>query len=69
MINHQCFLSDEILPLVRQAVIQAGPQVVGDSAEAVGSGRALTCTTTLIPHTGGDLSWAARSSSVIECDV
>lgn len=52
-----------------QSVTQAGPQVVGDSAEAVGSGRAPTCTTTLIPHTGGDLSWAGRSSSVIEYGV
>lgn len=51
---------------ISQSVVQAGPQVVGDSAEAVGSGRAPTCATTLIPHTGGDLSWAGRSSSVIE---
>lgn len=51
---------------ISQSVVQAGPQVVGDSAEAVGSGRAPTCATTLIPHTAGDLSWAGRSSSVIE---
>lgn len=32
--------------------------------EAVGSGRASTCASTLIPHAGGDLSWAGRSSAV-----
>lgn len=42
---------------------------MGDSAAAVGSGRAPTCATTLIPHTGGDLSWAGRSSSLIEYGV
>lgn len=43
--------------------------MVGDSAETVGSERAPTCATTLIPHTGGDLSWAGSGSSVIECGV
>lgn len=66
VISHWCFLSDEILPSVSQLLIQAGPQVVADGAEAVGSGRAPTCTATLIPHTGGDLSWAGKGSSVIE---
>lgn len=37
-----------------------------DSAEAVGSGRASTCASTLIPHAGGDLPWAGRSSVVAE---
>lgn len=63
------FLSGEILPSVSQSVSQVGPQVVGDSAEALGSGRAPTCTTSLIPHTGGDLSWAGSSSPVIEYGV
>lgn len=65
MINHLSFFVRRDSP-ISQSVVQAGPQVVGDSAEAVGSGRAPTCATTLIPHTGGDLSWAGRSSSVIE---
>lgn len=37
--------------------------MVGDSVEAVGSGRASTCASKLIPHAGGDLSWAGRSSA------
>lgn len=51
---------------ISQSVIWSGPQVVGDSAEAVGSGRASTCASTLIPHAGGDLSWAGKSSAVAE---
>lgn len=51
---------------ISQSVIWLGPQVVGDSAEAVRSGRASTCAPTLIPHAGGDLSWAGRSSSDAE---
>lgn len=43
--------------------------MVGDSAEAVGSGQAPTCATTLILHTGGDLSRAGWSSSVVEWSV
>lgn len=54
---------------ISQPLVQAGPQVLGDSAEAVGSGRAPTCTQTLIPHTGGDLSRAGKSSPVIEWGV
>lgn len=51
---------------ISQSVIWSGPQVVGDSVEAVGSGRASTCAATLIPHAGGDLSWAGNSSAVAE---
>lgn len=51
---------------ISQSVIWSGPQVVGDSAEAVGSGRASTCASTLIPHAGGDLSWVGKSSAVAE---
>lgn len=57
---------------VSQSVSQpfcAEPQVLGDSAEAVGSGRAPTCATTLIPHTGGDLLWAGGSSSAVKYGV
>lgn len=43
--------------------------MLGDSAEAVGSGRAPTCATTLIPHTGGDLSWAGGGSSAVKYGV
>lgn len=66
MINHLSVLSGENLPSVSQSVIRSGPQVVADSAEAVGSGRASTCASTLIPHAGGDLLWAGRSSAVAE---
>lgn len=38
--------------------------MVGDGAVCEGSGRAPTRTTTLIPHTGGDLSRVGKSSSV-----
>lgn len=72
----QVSLCDQSLkPFVRcdspisQSVAQAEPQVVGDSAEAVGSGRAPTCASVLIPHTGGDLSRVGRSSSDVEYDV
>lgn len=66
MISHLSILSGENLPSVSQSVIRSGPQVVADSAEAVGSGRASTCASTLIPHAGGDLLWAGRSSAVAE---
>lgn len=59
MINHLSIFSGENLP----SVIRSGPRVVGDSAGAVGSGRASTCASPLIPHAAGDLSRAGRSSS------
>lgn len=60
--NHLSILSGETLPSVSQS-FGWGLRWWGDSVEAVRSGRASTCASTLIPHAGGDLSWAGRSSS------